>query len=115
MLSWLQNHPFAVEAFFERSLVLTLAVPQAAARPMLPECLEPDTIQNRWAFLAVALVQTRDLRPKQAALRRYGFWMRRWRSASTRFYPPNALLPSCARWSRPTPNAAALKNSTTWC
>ena len=28
MLSFLKNHPFAVEAFFESSLVLTFALPK---------------------------------------------------------------------------------------
>jgi hypothetical protein len=64
MLAWLQNHPFAVEAFFERSLVLTFAVPRAAVESLLPVCLKPDTFLDCWAFVAVALVQTRQLRPK---------------------------------------------------
>lgn len=63
-MSRLKNHPFAVEAFFDRSLVLTFAVPQAALADLLPECLKLDTFQDRWAFLAVAMVQTRGLRPK---------------------------------------------------
>lgn len=64
MLSFLKNHPFAVEAFFESSLVLTFAIPKEQARPLLPECLEPDTFDDKWAFMAVAMVQTRSLRPK---------------------------------------------------
>ena len=64
MLSFLKNHPFAVEAFFESSLVLTFAVPKEEVRHRLPECLEPDTFGDRWAFVAVAMVQTKDLRPK---------------------------------------------------
>ena len=64
MLSWLKTHPFAVEAFFERSLVLTFAAPAAEIQALLPAPLVPDTFQDKWGFLAVALVQTRHLRPK---------------------------------------------------
>jgi hypothetical protein len=64
MLSWLKTHPFPVEAFFEHSLVLTFAVPQAELRALLPPPLVPDTFDQEWGFLAVALVQTRHLRPK---------------------------------------------------
>ncbi len=64
MLSFLKDHPFAVEAFFESSLVFTFAVPKAAVLPLLPPCLEPDTFQDKWAFIAVAMVQTKHLRPK---------------------------------------------------
>jgi hypothetical protein len=31
---------------------------------MIPECLSLDIYQDRWAFIAVALVQTKQLRPK---------------------------------------------------
>jgi hypothetical protein len=64
MLSWLKTHPFAVEAFFDRSLVLTFAAPAAEIQALLPAPLVPDTFQNDWGFVAVALVQTRQLRPK---------------------------------------------------
>ncbi|MEN7548592.1 DUF2071 domain-containing protein [Rapidithrix thailandica] len=64
MLSTLKNHPFAVEAFFERSVVLTFAVPQKELQALIPECLSLDTFQDQWAFLAIAMVQTRNLRPK---------------------------------------------------
>lgn len=63
MFTFLQNHPFAVQAHFEESLVLTFAVPQEEIRHQLPPCLVPDTFENRWAFIAVAMVQTRGLRP----------------------------------------------------
>lgn len=62
-MSPLKRHPFAVEAFFESSLVLTFAVPAAEAAALLPPCLVPDTWQQQWAFVAVALVQTQGLRP----------------------------------------------------
>jgi hypothetical protein len=64
MFPFLKNHPFAVEAFFESSLVLTFAVPKVEAQRLLPECLEADTFQDKWAFIAVAMVQTKGLRPK---------------------------------------------------
>lgn len=64
MLNFLKNHPFAVEAFFESSLVFTFAVPKEEIQHLVPECLELDTFQDKWAFVAVAMVQTKDLRPK---------------------------------------------------
>ena len=64
MFSALKNHPFAVEAFFERSIVLTFAVSKGQLQPMIPECLTLDTFKDKWAFIAVALVQTKALRPK---------------------------------------------------
>lgn len=60
----LKNHPFAVEAFFNSSLVLTFAVPKEQLQPLIPECLQLDTFQDKWAFVAVAMVQTSGLRPK---------------------------------------------------
>lgn len=64
MLSFLKNHPFAVEAFFESSLVFTFAIPKEQLQHLIPECLELDTFNNKLAFIAVAMVQTQDLRPK---------------------------------------------------
>lgn len=64
MLSFLKNHPFAVEAFFESSLVLTFAVPKDQLQNVIPPCLELDTFNRTWAFIAIAMVQTKDLRPK---------------------------------------------------
>jgi len=64
MLSFLKDHPFAVEAFFESSLVLTFAIPKEQIQHLIPECLELDTFNGNWAFIAVAMVQTRSLRPK---------------------------------------------------
>nr|WP_290928361.1 DUF2071 domain-containing protein [Haliscomenobacter sp.] len=54
----------AVEAFFESSLVLTFAVQKEQLQNLIPACLELDTFQDKWAFVAVAMVQTKDLRPK---------------------------------------------------
>ena len=64
MLSFLKDHPFAVEAFFKSSLVLTFAVPKDQLKDLIPECLELDTFNDEWAFVAVAMVQTESLRPK---------------------------------------------------
>lgn len=64
MLSFLKNHPFAVEAFFESSLVLTFAVPKEQLKTYIPECLQLDTFNDKWAFVAIAMVQTKNLRPK---------------------------------------------------
>ncbi len=60
----LKNHPFAVEAFFESSLVLTFAVPKERIQHLIPECLTLDTFNDQWAFIAVAMVDTKNLRPK---------------------------------------------------
>jgi len=64
MLAWLKNHPFAVEAFFRRSLVLTFAAQKEELEALIPECLSLDVYQDRWAFVAVAMVETTGLRPK---------------------------------------------------
>jgi hypothetical protein len=64
MFSFLKNHPFAVEAFFDSSLVLTFAVPKEQLQSLIPECLFLDTFDDKWAFIAVAMVQTKGLRPK---------------------------------------------------
>jgi uncharacterized protein YqjF (DUF2071 family) len=64
MLSFLKNHPFAVEAYFESSLVLTFAVPKEQLESLIPPCLTLDTFDDKWAFVAVAMVQTKGLRPR---------------------------------------------------
>ena len=63
MLSF-KNHLFAVEAFFDYSLVLTFAVPKPAIEHLIPPCLKLDAFNEQWAFIAVAMVQTTELRPK---------------------------------------------------
>lgn len=60
----LKNHPFAVETFFQHSLVLTYAVPKEELQGLIPECLTLDTFNDEWAFIAVAMVKTQALRPK---------------------------------------------------
>ena len=64
MFSFLKNHPFAVEAFFESSLVFTFAIPKEQTKHLIPECLQLDVFDDKWAFIAVAMVQTKALRPK---------------------------------------------------
>jgi uncharacterized protein YqjF (DUF2071 family) len=64
MLNFLKNHPFAVEAFFESSTVLTFAVAKEQLQNLIPECLELDTFNDKYGFIAVAMVQTKELRPK---------------------------------------------------
>ena len=63
-MSYLKTHPFAVEAFFESSLVLTYALPKEDLKDLIPPCLQLDMHNDEWAFVAVAMVQTKDLRPK---------------------------------------------------
>ncbi|MBA6155666.1 DUF2071 domain-containing protein [Tenacibaculum sp. S7007] len=64
MFNKIKNHPFAVEAFFESSIVFTFAVPKEQLESLIPECLTLDTFQDKWAFIAIAMVQTKDLKPK---------------------------------------------------
>ncbi|MCU0449142.1 MAG: DUF2071 domain-containing protein [Bernardetiaceae bacterium] len=64
MTTWLKNHPFAVEAHFRRSVVLTYALAPEHLAPLLPPCLGLDTHADRWGFVAIALVQTEGLRPR---------------------------------------------------
>jgi hypothetical protein len=64
MRSPLACHPFAVEAWFESSLVLAFAAPIAQLQPLIPAPLELDTFADRYGLLAVAMVQTRGLRPQ---------------------------------------------------
>ncbi|MGO9110018.1 MAG: DUF2071 domain-containing protein [Thermoguttaceae bacterium] len=64
MFSFLKNHPFAIEAFFRRSLVLAFAASKEELQPLIPACLALDVFGDHWAFVAVAMVQTTGLRPK---------------------------------------------------
>lgn len=64
MLNALKNHPFAVEAFFKNSTVLTFAIPKEELENKIPKHLKLDTFKDKWAFVAIAMVQTQDLRPK---------------------------------------------------
>lgn len=63
-MNFLKKHPFAVETYFENSIVLTYAIAKEELKDLIPECLELDTFDNKWAFLALAIVNTKSLRPK---------------------------------------------------
>ncbi len=63
-----KNHPFAVDAHFDFSLVLTYALPATTLAPFVPPMLALDTFDDHGTrdavgFVAVAMVQTRGLRP----------------------------------------------------
>jgi hypothetical protein len=58
----LQRHPVTVTAHFAHSLVLTYAFADEVLTPMLPPGLALDT-HGPWGFVAIALVQTKRLRP----------------------------------------------------
>jgi hypothetical protein len=57
-----QRHPLPVKAWFSHSLVLTYALPAETLTPLLPPGLVLDTFSG-FGFVAVAMVQTRSLRP----------------------------------------------------
>lgn len=59
----LQRHPLAMECRFEHSLVLAYALPADLLEPLVPRGLSLDTYDDRWGFVAIAVVQTRGLRP----------------------------------------------------
>lgn len=58
----LKRHPVPISAFFRHSLVLTYAFPKAVLEPLLSPGLVLDTFDD-FGFLAIALVQTEQLRP----------------------------------------------------
>lgn len=58
----LQRHPFPVEAWFERVVAVSYALPQERLRTLVPEPLEIDAYAGL-GFVTVALVWTRGLRP----------------------------------------------------
>jgi len=58
----LQRHPIPVRAFFRRTLVLAYALPTESLMELLPPGLTLDTYRG-FGFLAIAMVQTHDLRP----------------------------------------------------
>jgi Uncharacterized conserved protein (COG2071) len=62
ILSTLQRHPIPIQARFEHCLALAYAVPAGALRPFLVPGLQLDTWKG-YGMLALALVQTRALRP----------------------------------------------------
>ena len=60
----LRRHPFAVAAHFDECLTLTYALPADVLRPLVPPGLELETLRGH-GFVAVALVQTRSLKPER--------------------------------------------------
>lgn len=62
MLYRLRRHALPIKAHFRASLVLAYAVPAPVLRPLLPAGLTLDTYDN-FGFLAIALVETLNLRP----------------------------------------------------
>lgn len=64
MLYLLKRHPVPISAWFEHCLVLAYAYPAEALRPLLPPGLTVDE-WNGVGFVAVAMVQTRSLRPSR--------------------------------------------------
>jgi len=58
----LQRHPFSAAAYFRRCLVITYAFPSEILKPLLAPGLVLDAYAG-YGFLAVALVQTQQLRP----------------------------------------------------
>jgi len=65
---FLKRHPLAMQAHFEQVLVLTYALPESSLRPLVPPGLFLDTYEN-YGFLAIAMVQTRNMRPRFAPSR----------------------------------------------
>src|SRR3954465_9058089 len=62
MLYRLKRHPLPIKAYFQFSLVLAYAFPREVLQPLLPPGLELDTYEG-FGFLAIAMVQTRQLHP----------------------------------------------------
>jgi uncharacterized protein YqjF (DUF2071 family) len=58
----LRRHPIPIAAHFKQCLTLTYALPPEVLRPLLPPGLQLETFDG-YGFVAVALVQTEDLRP----------------------------------------------------
>ena len=59
----LKRHPIPIEAHFAHSLVLTWALPRPILQPLLTPGLTIDAYED-YGFIAIALVQTRALRPR---------------------------------------------------
>lgn len=62
MLYLLKRHVLPIKAYLGASLVLAYAIPEKALRPLLPPGLQLDTY-GEFGFLAIAMVEARDLRP----------------------------------------------------
>lgn len=64
MLHLLKRHPVSIEAHFDFVLVLTYAFEKKLLEPLLAPGLELDTYAGDLGFVAVALVQTKHMRPR---------------------------------------------------
>jgi hypothetical protein len=62
LLKYLQRHPFAVVAHFERVVAVSFAFPEAVLRPLVPAALEIDCFEGL-GFVTVAMVWTKRMRP----------------------------------------------------
>lgn len=62
LLHLLKRHFVPIKAHLKSSLVLAYAMPEEVLRPLLAPGLELDTYRG-FGFLAIAMVETRDLRP----------------------------------------------------
>src|SRR5579875_2455067 len=62
MLHLVRRHPFPVDAYLHRCLALTYAFPAELLAPLLPPGLVVDQY-GELGFVAIALVETRSLRP----------------------------------------------------
>jgi Uncharacterized conserved protein (COG2071) len=60
---WLKRHFVPIAAHFDFTLALTYAFPVATLEPLIAPGLRLDTYQQ-WGFVAIALVATRQLRPR---------------------------------------------------
>jgi hypothetical protein len=59
----IKRHPLAMTSHFEQALVLTYALPREVVTPLLAPGLELDCF-GQYGFLAIAMVQTRNVRPQ---------------------------------------------------
>jgi len=58
-----QRHPVPITCRFDHSLVVAWALPAEVLEPLVPPGLTLDTYDDRWGFVVIAVVQTRQLRP----------------------------------------------------
>jgi hypothetical protein len=63
LLYRLKRHPLPMAAYFRHSLVITYAFEAPILEPLVPPGLTLDT-HNGFGFLAIALVDTRSMRPR---------------------------------------------------
>ncbi len=64
MLKLIPKHSFAMKAHFEKVIMLTFAIPKKEILPLIPNCLDLDSYNNKWGFITIAFVKAKGLRPK---------------------------------------------------